>query len=65
MNKLDAVLAEVEDTQSGAVALGLFIGIAVARQGADLDEAMAWLKGVAGWGMQLHAEGRIEEARIN
>ena len=37
----------------------------VARNGADLDDAMGWLKSVAGYGMQLVAEGRVEEARVN
>ena len=65
VNEIDKVLAGVGDDQCCGIALGLFIGIAVARNGGDLDDAMASLRNVAGYGMQMVAEGRISEPRIN
>lgn len=65
VNAIDKVLADVGDHQCCGIALGLFIGMTVASNDGDLDEAMAWLKDVAGYGMQMVAEGRIGEARIN
>lgn len=68
VNEIDKVLAGVDDQPCRGIAIGLFIGIACARQGGDLatlDEALAWLRNVAGYGMQMVAEGRISEARIN
>ena len=63
VSKVSEVLNEAGD--ESIAALGLYIGIRVADNDGDLDEAMAWLRDVAGYGMQMVAEGRVEEARIN